>query len=62
MLLLQRLDRNFHLLKMGLLVPFLTLAEERNESIFKLIDAGLTVDLSNAHERQAHCTCATLVK
>jgi hypothetical protein len=35
MLLLQRLDLNFHLLEIGLLAPFLTLAEKRQESIFK---------------------------
>jgi hypothetical protein len=49
MLLLQRLDHNSHLLEISLLVLFLTLAEERQESIFKLIDAGLTFDLSNVH-------------
>jgi hypothetical protein len=47
MLLLQRLDHN--LLEISLLVPFLTLAEEQQESIFKLIDAGLTFDLSSVH-------------
>jgi hypothetical protein len=50
MLVFQRLDHNFHLLEISLLVPFLPLAEERQESIFKLIDAGLTFDLSNVHQ------------
>jgi hypothetical protein len=49
MLVLQRLEHNWHLLEFSLLIPFLTLAEERQESMFTLIDAGLTFDLSNVH-------------
>jgi hypothetical protein len=54
MLVLQRLEHNWHLLEFSLLIPFLTLAEERQESIlqesiFTLIDAGLTFDLNNVH-------------
>jgi hypothetical protein len=45
MLLLQRLEHNFHLLEISLLA----LAEERQELIFKLIDAVLTFDFSNVH-------------
>jgi hypothetical protein len=48
MLLLQRLDHNFHLLEISLLVPFFN-AEERRKSIFNLTDAGLTFNLSNVH-------------
>jgi hypothetical protein len=49
-MLLQRLGHNFHLLEIALLVLFfLTLAKEQQESIFKLIDVGLTFDLSNGN-------------